>query len=183
MCLNRIAHQAHVRFRHSAKDRADIAPTDIDGVPVMLAQPQTFMNESGIAAARLAQRLNLSPDHCLVVYDDVDLPFGSVRIRSEGSAGGQKGMRSIIDHLKTSEIPRIRVGIGRSGGRTTDHVLSEFGADERIALTALCDHVAQIVGVIVADGVVAAMNRFNGQDPVQPVSESAPGSDSKAQVV
>lgn len=163
MCLNRIAQKTGVRFRNSGKDRADVAPTTMSGVTVLLAQPLTFMNESGGAVERMMRRLSLGPDRVLLIYDDVDLPFGTIRVREEGSAGGHRGVRSVIERTGTSEISRIRIGIGRAPEGTKDYVLSEFPPQERQAIPAICDRVFGIVEVVVTEGVIAAMNRFNGQ--------------------
>lgn len=162
MCTNRLAQRAHVRFNSSSRDRADIAEAMIGGVSVELAQPQTYMNESGVAIAWLCRHFNLTPDRVLVIYDDVDLPFGSVRIRASGSSGGHRGIESVIRDLHTTDIPRIRVGIGRGQGPTKAYVLTEFAADERRKLTALCDFVSDVAEMVVAEGVIGAMNRYNG---------------------
>ena len=162
MALNRLAHRAHVRFRSSGKDRADVAAAAMADMSVMLAQPQTFMNDSGVSVARLTKRLNLDSGKVLLIYDDVDLPFGAIRVRQEGSAGGHRGVQSVIDHLRTTEIARIRIGIGRGPGGTKDHVLAEFTPEERQIVPELCDRVAEIVDVVLTEGTVAAMNRFNG---------------------
>jgi PTH1 family peptidyl-tRNA hydrolase len=163
MCLNRLAHRVGARFRSSARDRADVVETSVAGVPAMLAQPQTYMNDSGVAVSRMVKRLRIDPTRVLLIYDDVDLPFSSVRIRAEGSSGGHRGVQSVIDSLQTSELPRVRVGIGRGGAGTKEYVLTEFSADERRRLPAICDLVSDIVETIVTDGVVGAMNRYNSQ--------------------
>ena len=163
MCTNRIAQRLGSRFKSSSKDRADVARIAIAGVTVLLAQPQTYMNESGQAVARLARRYGLNPDRIVIVYDDVDLPALTVRVRQSGSAGGHRGVQSIIDAMRTSDFPRVRVGIGRGQGSTKDYVLTEFTPDERRQLPSVCDLVYDIVESIVSEGVVAAMNRFNGQ--------------------
>ena len=162
MCVNRIAQRASVRFRATGKDRADIAFAHIAETPGLLAEPQTYMNDSGQSVVRLLKHHNLHAHECLVICDDVDLPFGTVRIRAGGSSGGQRGLQSIIDELGTNEFPRVRVGIGRGTGATKDHVLTEFDAGQHLELNAICDRVADIVETIVSDGVVAGMNAHNG---------------------
>lgn len=163
MSLNRLAERAGIRFR-SSKQRADIARGTIVGVPVLLAQPQTFMNDSGDAVQRLAAYYRIPADRIILIYDEIDLPFAKVRIRERGSAGGHRGVQSVIDHLKTNEIPRIRVGIGRGAGEAKNYVLGEFTSSQRQVLPELCDRVADIVERILADGVTAAMNAYNNQD-------------------
>lgn len=163
MSLNRMAQRAGIRFR-SSKQRADVARGTIAGVPVLLAQPQTFMNDSGDAVQRVASYYRIPPDRVILIYDEIDLPFGKVRIRERGSAGGHRGVQSVIDHLKTTEIPRIRVGIGRGPGEAKNYVLSEFTASQRQVLPELCDRVADIVEGILSDGITKAMNEYNNQD-------------------
>lgn len=162
MCTNRVAHRFGVRFRSSSRDRADMASVIIGGQPVVLAQPQTYMNESGNAVSRLRKRFQLDPAHIILVYDDIDLPFATIRVRQGGTSGGQRGAQSVVEALQTTEVPRIRVGIGRGSGPAKDHVLAEFSGDERQQLPLVCDRVADIVEAMVTDGVVATMNRFNG---------------------
>lgn len=163
MVLNRLAHRAGVRFRSSTADRSDVAPAMVAGVPVLLAQPQTYMNESGIAVARMVKRLQLSADRVVLIYDDVDLPFATIRVRQSGSDGGHRGVRSIVQSLGTNEVPRIRMGVGRGAKDTKDYVLSEFLPDERQQVPQLCDNAIKIVESITTDGIISAMNSFNGK--------------------
>ncbi len=164
MCTNRLAHRMGLRFRGSSW-RADLASGLLRGIPVALAQPQTYMNESGQAVVRLTRHFRLKPDRVLLIYDEVDLPFGTIRIRPSGSAAGHRGMQSVIREMGTDEIARIRVGIGRGAGETRDHVLAEFLPDQGALLPQLCDHVADAVETTVVDGLTTAMNRFNGPIP------------------
>src|SRR5947209_6150538 len=120
MCANRLAHRSGVRFQSSGKDRSDLTMATVGNVPVLIVEPQTYMNESGNALARLSRRYDIANDRVLIIYDDVDLPFGVVRIRHGGTSGGHRGMQSMIEALKVSEIPRIRVGIGRGPAPTKD---------------------------------------------------------------
>jgi len=162
MCTNRLAHNLGARFRSSDKDRSDVAHAVLAEDAILLVQPRTYMNESGQAMKRILRRYDLLPDKLILIYDDVDLPFGTVRVRQEGSSGGHRGIQSIIDSLQTTEIPRVRVGIGRGSGPTKEYVLAEFSPEEREQLPSLCDRVAKIVAAVIAGGVVAAMNQFNG---------------------
>ncbi len=170
MCVNRIAQRMGTRF-HSSKHRADVSRGSIAGVPVLLAQPQTFMNDSGQAVQRLAAYYHIQPDHILLIYDEIDLPFGRVRIREGGSAGGHRGVQSVIDHLRTSDIPRVRVGIGRGPGEAKNYVLSDFSPSQKQVLTELCDTVADIVERILSDGIIAAMNEYNNRDSMDRVMQ------------
>jgi PTH1 family peptidyl-tRNA hydrolase len=114
----------------SRQSRALVGSFDLYGEQILLVKPQTFMNESGQAVGAIARKHNLTPDSILVIYDDLDLPLGKIRIRMRGSSGGHKGMKSIISHLHSDDFPRMRIGIGRNG-EAIDHVLSRFGKKER----------------------------------------------------
>lgn len=101
---------------------AEIAITRINGEQVILMKPQTYMNESGRAVAEAYRFYQMRPEDVLILHDDMDLPVGSVRIRAKGSAGGQKGMKSVIQALGTEEIVRVRIGVGHSAGKDHDKV-------------------------------------------------------------
>ncbi len=134
----------------------------LDDGAVLLAKPQTFMNRSGTAVRDLIGFLKLEPDHVLVVYDEMDLPFGALRLRERGSPGTHNGMRSIISTLQTNAIPRLRVGIGQSSpGEATSHVLGEFSQTERTAVDELIGRSAEAALAWAEQGAVVAMNRYN----------------------
>jgi PTH1 family peptidyl-tRNA hydrolase len=129
---------------------------------VVLAKPQTFMNRSGAAVKALLDFLGLERDQCLIVYDDMDLPFGALRLRQRGSAGTHNGMRSIVSSLESDGVPRLRIGINQaSPGDATSHVLSEFTPDERAAVNALVSRAADAAIAWTIDGAEVAMNRYN----------------------
>lgn len=132
---------------------------------VLLMEPQTFMNASGLAAASALTDLGLSPARVVAIYDDLDLPLGQLRVRSEGSPGGHRGVASLVRELGTTAFPRVRIGIGRPGPGSTvlEHVLSPFGPEELPVLAETVARAADAVECLVHDGVVAAMNRFNGR--------------------
>lgn len=135
----------------------------IDGVPVVLCKPQTYMNLSGRAVAPLASRLRLPPEAVWLIYDDLDLPPGRLRLRVGGGAGGHRGVRSVIDALGSQGFGRIRVGIGRPphGGDPARYVLeSPYGAERDILMDA-AERAAQAALTVVRAGAEAAMNRFN----------------------
>jgi peptidyl-tRNA hydrolase, PTH1 family len=131
---------------------------------IVLAKPQTYMNDSGVAVAELVRFYKLAPPDLLVICDDLDLPLGKVRLRATGGAGGQHGMESIIRHLGINQFARIRVGVGRPmHGRdeNVDFLLSRPSGDERIALDGAIERAAEAALVWVAQGAEAAMNAYN----------------------
>ena len=135
---------------------------DDPGFTVVLAKPQTFMNRSGAAVKALLDFLGLERDQCLIVYDDMDLPFGALRLRQRGSPGTHNGMRSVVSSLESDNVPRLRIGISQaSPGDATSHVLSEFTPDEREAVDELVSRAADAVIAWAIDGADVAMNRYN----------------------
>ena len=167
----------HLAERHGLRfgekqHKARLASGTIRGQRVVLAKPFTFMNDSGHSVAALARWYKLDPaTELLVVYDDLDLPFETIRLRPNGSAGGQNGVRSIIAQLGTQTFPRLRVGIGRPTDRQDprDYVLNNWSREQSPKLPALYDRVADAVETVLTDGLVLAMTRFNGAEtPVQP---------------
>ncbi len=152
------------------QSKARIASGSIAGQRVVLAKPFTFMNESGQAVGPLVRWHKLDPQQqLLVIYDDLDLPFGTIRIRADGSAGGQNGMKSIITHLGTNVFPRLRVGIGRppEGWDTRDYVLGNWSRAETEQLPDLYGRVADAVETFVREGLLTSMNRYNTQTKKQ----------------
>jgi PTH1 family peptidyl-tRNA hydrolase len=130
--------------------------------PLVLAKPHTFMNRSGKAVLDVLEFLKLDAENCLIVYDDMDLPFGSLRLRERGSAGTHNGMRSVVSVLGSELVPRLRVGIGQSDpGEATSHVLGEFTEDEQPALDDLLDRAAGAALAWAEHGASVAMNRYN----------------------
>jgi PTH1 family peptidyl-tRNA hydrolase len=130
---------------------------------VILAQPQTFVNRSGAAVACLLIETNTGANDLVVIYDDLDLPFGQLRIRRRGTAGGHRGMASILEHLGAVEFPRIRVGIGRppQGMDPADYVLEEFADNECAEINEIVDRAADSTVCLVKDGTERAMALYN----------------------
>ena len=130
---------------------------------VLLAKPMTFMNLSGEAVGPLAAFYKVAPADILVISDDLDLPAGRLRLRAEGGAGGQKGIKSTIQHLHTEAFPRLRIGIGRPPGQMdpADYVLQNFSAAEEQEMAFLRPRAADAIEVWLAQGIAAAMNSFN----------------------
>jgi peptidyl-tRNA hydrolase, PTH1 family len=143
---------------------ARVARGEVCGQPVILAKPQTFMNLSGKSVGRLSRALNVPPERILVIYDDLDLPLGRLRLRAEGSSGGHKGIRSIIEALGTQAFPRLRVGIDRPPGRMdpVDYVLQPFDRDQKPFLAEAVARGAAAVECWLTEGIIVAMDRFNG---------------------
>lgn len=135
-----------------------------DGEKLVLVAPQTYMNLSGHAVREVRSWFHLPTDQILVTFDDMDLPFGTLRLRGSGSAGGHNGLRSIIEQLGTDGVPRLRIGIGRPRSAAVSHVLSRFSAEEEAALPALIDRSAAAVYRWIDEGLLAAMNEFNKKD-------------------
>ena len=146
-----------------AKEKALVATTVVDGMRLGLAVPTTFMNDSGSAVGLLVKRFGVDPGRLVVVYDDIDLAFGRLRIRPGGGTGGHQGVESIVSHLHTKEFIRVKVGVGRPPGRMdpADYVLRRFSKAEREQIDVTLEEAADAVVAIAAEGVEAAMNRFN----------------------
>jgi len=133
------------------------------GEPVVLAKPRTFMNRSGQAVAALLKELQLGLADLLVVYDDLDLPVARLRVRARGSAGGHRGIQSIIEQLGSTEFSRVRVGIGRppDGVEVISYVLEPLDAEPLQAFDAIVERAANAVGVFIQVGIERAMQEFN----------------------
>jgi PTH1 family peptidyl-tRNA hydrolase len=140
---------------------------------VLLAKPQTYMNRSGFAARCLVELHGLDPAALLVVYDEVNLPFGRLRLRRSGSPAGHRGIESILENLRTDQVARLRIGIGgpespagagtaATAERLVDHVLSPFTAAEEAAVAPVVQRAADACEAWLRDGIDAAMSRFNG---------------------
>jgi peptidyl-tRNA hydrolase, PTH1 family len=157
------------------RSRAVLASGTIGSEKVVLAKPLTFMNLSGQTVSELVRWYKLSPEDVLVVYDELDLPVGKIRLRAEGSAAGHNGLRDIIAHLHTNQFPRLRVGIGHprsSRIRGRDHVLSAPSGDERILLETGEDRAVDAVEMAITQGLERAMNVVN-TDPEEAARKEA----------
>jgi peptidyl-tRNA hydrolase, PTH1 family len=138
------------------------------GEEIALLKPQTFMNLSGESVGAALRYLPIEPSDVLVVFDEMDIPSGKLRLRKSGGHGGHNGLRSIIEALGSSDFPRIRVGIGRppSGREPTGHLLSKVHPDERARLSATIDLAVEALEVSISQSFELAMNRFNGLEPL-----------------
>ncbi len=138
---------------------------------VVLLKPQTFMNLSGDAVRLMGAWYKLYADEILIVADELDLPFGTLRLRERGSAGGHNGLASVIQQLGTNEFPRLRVGIGRGRSSATAQVLSKFSTDEQPELPFVINDAVDACEIWVRDGATMAMNRVNAS-AAKPASET-----------
>jgi PTH1 family peptidyl-tRNA hydrolase len=161
-CLDRLAAAHDLGFDRRQK-KARVALGAIRGRRVVLAQPQTFMNDSGQSVAPLVQFYRVPPARLLVVYDDLDLPLGTLRLRPEGGSGGHKGMRSIIAQLGDQTFARLRIGIGRPPGQMDPaaYVLQDFAADEESVIEEALERAVAAVEAWLVEGVEMAMSRHN----------------------
>ena len=130
---------------------------------VVLVRPRTFVNRSGEATRYLLARYRIPADKLLIVYDDINLPLGKLRLRARGTAGGHNGLRSIIEALGTEDFPRMRIGIGRPAAAQdqVSYVIGAMSPEERNVADEMLDSVARAVSAILTDGIDTAMNRFN----------------------
>ncbi|MGA7677551.1 MAG: aminoacyl-tRNA hydrolase [Dehalococcoidia bacterium] len=169
-CINYLARLHSISIKgHQCQSQVGIGK--IAGIEVLLAKPKTFVNLSGEAVERLMCKYSISANDLIVIYDDLDLPLGKLRLRHSGSAGGHKGINSIISAMGSEDFPRIKVGIGRppteDGAAITDedvivgHVLSDFTPQEEAAIKPAIATAAEAIHCILTEGVVAAMNKFN----------------------
>jgi peptidyl-tRNA hydrolase, PTH1 family len=160
--VDRLAETHSVRVNRKECD-ARVGSGSIRGKRVALVKPQTFMNESGRAVKGLLGRYELEPDRLLVVYDELDLPWGSLRIRGQGSAAGHNGMRSVIAHLGTQNFARLRVGVdrGSEGGRGPGYLLSRLKRSQKQEMEEMAGRAAEAVESIIAEGVEKSMAIYN----------------------
>lgn len=142
--------------------KAEISDVRIGDGRFFLVKPQTFMNESGVALREVANWYRADLAQILIVVDDLDQPFGQLRLRARGSAGGHNGLKSIFAQLGTQEIARLRIGIGRGSNQTITHVLSRFSAEERAELDVVVRDAADAVMLWSKQGPLEAMNTING---------------------
>lgn len=160
-CIDAIGERYGIRLKERRR-LAVIGHGWIEGEEVLLARPRTFVNRSGEAVRYLLSRFSTGPGSLVVIYDDMDLPPGRIRIRPKGSAGGHNGMKSIIETIGTQEFPRIRVGIGKpQEGDPVAFVLGCFTPQEEGLMREAVQRVTEAVACLLKEGLEAAMNRFN----------------------
>jgi len=164
LVADELARRSAAKFTFNTKWNSQVA--ECGGRTIM--KPQTFMNLSGEAVANYARYFKLQREEIMVILDDASLPLGSLRLRRSGTAGGHNGLESVLVHLGTETVPRLRVGIGApDGGGLHDHVLGKFDEAEMPSLQAVVTRAADAVECSNAQGIEAAMNQFN-QKPQEP---------------
>ena len=162
--VEELAKRDGVRWQDKTDSLSSLVAVSHHGedLSIVLAKPQTFMNRSGKAVRDLLEFLKLDPRNALVVYDEMDLPFGTLRLRESGSGGTHNGMRSVVSSVG-DQIPRLRVGIGQSTpGEATNHVLGEFTTDEFQEVEQLIQRASEAALAWAEVGAATAMNRYNG---------------------
>jgi PTH1 family peptidyl-tRNA hydrolase len=167
-CLNYFARLHSIRFDHR-QCQARVGTGQVRGEKLLLAKPGTFMNLSGKSLACLVHKHHIPLSDLLVIYDDLDLPLGKIRLRQSGSSGGHKGMNSIISALGSEDFSRIRVGIGRplpegqslSEDAIVSYVLSDFSPEEEAIIKPVIAGVSEAIDCFLTQGIKAAMNKFN----------------------
>ncbi len=162
LVIDRIATQSEISIKKKLCDSL-VAEWSSGGERLLLAKPQTYMNRSGDAVQRLMQKFHASPEDLVVVYDDLDLPFGRIRIRPKGGAGGHRGLLSIIESVGGAPFYRIRMGIGRppNGMDAEDYVLERFAPAEISQLDEFVSRGAEAICTLLSDGGHRAMEQFN----------------------
>jgi peptidyl-tRNA hydrolase, PTH1 family len=166
LAVDRLAEDCGVNISRR-EGQALVALSELEKVEVALAKPQTFMNLSGLAVERLVKRYGVSIEDLIVLVDEADLPFGTLRIRQRGSAGSHNGMKSIIGALNSDDFVRVRMGIQPEGRQVEDrasYVLAPFRKSEMERVADMIDRAAEAVRVILRQGPQKAMNLFNRRD-------------------
>ncbi len=161
LVVDRLADIAGWSGRGRTRDASAVVMGRFRSLDLTLVKPLTFMNDSGLAVRKVLAREHAPLNELLVVTDDFALPFGKLRFREAGSAGGHNGLRSIIGELGTEKFSRLRIGIGDPSGRAVNHVLSTFTADEKARLPELLDAAAEAVETWAREGTSKAANRWN----------------------
>jgi len=170
MCVSHLARTQGIRY-DKKQGHARTGIGNIAGSRVVLARPQTYMNASGESVSALLRNLNIAPSDLIVIHDDLDLPTGKIRLRLGGSSGGHKGIDSIIARIGTRDFHRIRVGIGRPDidegtpavkeEAVVAYVLTDFSSEEKKIIDEVMPQVSEAIVCLLAEGLTAAMNKYN----------------------
>ena len=174
LVVENLAKQCQLKFSSSSLTKGLVTEGHIEGQPVLLLLPTTYVNHSGLAVKSIVQKKEISFSDLLIVCDDLAIDFGQIRLRAKGSDGGHNGLTSIIEHLGTQEFPRLRLGIGRPPAPrdTVDYVLGKFNKEERKELNHFIDEATECCLVWLKDGTNKAMGQFNrrkdnGKDSIE----------------
>lgn len=162
MVADELARRAHAEGG-KRRFKAEIAEGRLAGRKLVIVKPQTYMNLSGHAVREVVQWYRVPIDRVLILVDDLDQPFGQIRLRAKGSAGGHNGLKSIFAQLGTTDVPRLRIGIGRTSAQAISHVLSRFSQEEQAELRGVIDEAADAAVLWAEKGVFEAMNLVNGR--------------------
>jgi peptidyl-tRNA hydrolase, PTH1 family len=163
MLIDRLAVRLNARGM-KVQSKAIVMNAHYEERKLTLAKPQTYMNLSGQSVQGLIHFYKIPLTNVMILSDDLDLPFGTIRIRASGGPGGQRGLSSILERLGTKEVPRLRLGIGRPSGRMdpADYVLQNFSRDDMQAISEILDRAADATLEFAVNGLNSAMNKFNG---------------------
>jgi len=161
--VDKLAERCNCQFKYSLRFKAEVAKTDIGSESVVLIKPQTFMNLSGEAVGALLRFYKVTASELVVLFDDVDLELGRIRVKPDGGSGGHKGLASVIQHVGTGKFVRVRMGVGRGNGQggVMSHVLRKFASDDRDSVESMVSKAVDSVYEILESGVNSAMNQFN----------------------
>ncbi|MGM0470879.1 MAG: aminoacyl-tRNA hydrolase [Bacillota bacterium] len=160
--VNNLANQHQIKITKKEK-QALVGSYHQQGEKVILAKPQTYMNSSGQAVVKLADWYNISPSDIIIIYDDLDLEVGRLKLKAQGSHGGHNGIKSVINQLGTQQVPRLRVGIGRPPEylSVSDYVLGQFSSQEEVEIEEVINQATSALEVWLTTGITAAMNQYN----------------------
>ncbi|MFN2190010.1 MAG: aminoacyl-tRNA hydrolase [Candidatus Promineifilaceae bacterium] len=163
MAVDSLAESFNIELKRK-KHNAVFGTGQIAEQPVILIKPQTFMNRSGRAVGKVSAYYDVQPGETVIIYDEIDLPFGTLRIREKGGSGGHNGMKSVIQEIG-QDFPRIRLGVGRPPGRMdpADYVLSDFRPEELPVVEEMISNAMTAIEIILTDGVELAMTHLNGE--------------------
>lgn len=162
MFIDELAREYKLNFTLNKQLKSEIATTTIFEEKIIIIKPQTYMNLSGEAVLAVMNYYKINPEDIIIIYDDLDLPTGKIRIRKEGSSGGHKGMKNIIELIKTQELKRIRIGImNNSNIETIDYVLGKFTEAEQALINLSLSKVTNMIKSFIVDSFDDFMNKFN----------------------
>ncbi len=169
MVINELANSYGSSFKNGFN--GEFFSENINGNKVFFLKPHTYMNASGESVREISEYFDIEPKNILVVHDDLDMDFGKIKFRKNGSSGGHNGIKSIMGHLATDEFNRLKMGIGPKKGNSSNFVLNPFNSEEKIFLPEFIDLGCKAVKTYLKDGLKIAMNRFNNINIIQEDSQ------------